>query len=105
MVNVEGTVRFNGVPVEEGEIRFVPDDGDTGPSAGAIIQKGEYVVELTPGKKRVEVYGYRFLRKNQIGFDVKDQIVPEQFNRRSKLRRAINGKQTVDFDLNDKSNS
>ena len=103
LVNIEGTVRLDGGPLPEGEIRFLPESGETGPSAGAIIKDGEYAVEVMPGKKRVEIYGYRFLRKNSIGFDVKDQIVPDKFNRQSELRREILGGETVDFDLTSKT--
>jgi len=57
---VHGTVTYQGQPVDQGSVRFVPIEGNTGPpSLGAIANDGQYRVEarggVPVGKHRVEV--------------------------------------------------
>jgi hypothetical protein len=52
---VEGEVTYDGQPVGNGGITFLPADGK-GPSAGGKIQNGRYTVaDLPPGPKIVQV--------------------------------------------------
>lgn len=59
---VNGTVTWDGAPVEEGTISFAPSDGK-GASSGAAISAGKYRVAgqagLTPGKKTVSIQAVR----------------------------------------------
>lgn len=57
-VPVSGTVSVNGIPVDQGTIRFAPVDG-IGPTDGAAISGGSYSVELTPGSKNVHIEGHK----------------------------------------------
>ena len=59
--SISGTVSLDGVPVAEGDIRFVPVEGTNGPDAGAVIRDGKYkVVEgLAEGKYQVSIRGYQ----------------------------------------------
>src|SRR5262245_9302757 len=54
---VSGTVTLDSVPVEEGLISFIPDEGNTGPESGGRIDKGKYHISsdkgVTVGKNRV----------------------------------------------------
>ena len=53
--SVSGGVTYNGQPVGNGAVTFLPADG-IGPVAGGKITAGRYVVEgLTPGPKVVQV--------------------------------------------------
>lgn len=108
---VTGTVRVDGTPLAHGTIAFFPDDGSTGPSAGAVIRDGHYTVErgrgVPVGVCRVEIRGVR-----ETGRTMPDPLgkpeavaelveaVPPEFNSQSTLRRTIvAGKNTLDFDL------
>lgn len=56
---VSGTVTYEGEPIEEGWVTFMPVDG-SGSEAGAKITDGEYhVEEITPGEKTVQVVGVK----------------------------------------------
>lgn len=56
---VGGTVTYEGKPVENGRIVFLPADGQ-GPSAGGEIVGGQYEVRnLTPGRKTVQITATR----------------------------------------------
>ncbi|MCA9267326.1 MAG: hypothetical protein KDA41_02595 [Planctomycetales bacterium] len=55
--SVSGRVTYNGQPVANGAITFLPADGQ-GPSAGAKISGGAYKVDrLEPGDKIVQIVG------------------------------------------------
>ncbi len=59
---VNGTVTYEGQPLEKGSIAFLPVDG-LGPSAGGLIVNGRYRVEhLTPGKKIIQIVGVKAVR-------------------------------------------
>ena len=62
LATVEGTVTFDGKPVESGSIVFEPADG-AGPSAGGQIQNGKYKLAgeagVMPGKKVVRITAIR----------------------------------------------
>lgn len=102
LLNIEGKVTLNGVPVEQGEIRFIPSGGDKAPSAAAIIAQGHYKVDVAPGTKRIEILGYKVVGQRNIGtmIDIKEQIVPERYNTRSELTCSIeSADETHDFEL------
>src|SRR5262249_26343215 len=53
--SISGDVSYNGEPVGNGFITFVPADGK-GPSAGGEIDSGHYTVDnITPGSKLVKI--------------------------------------------------
>jgi hypothetical protein len=58
--SVGGEVTLDGVPVNEGSIRFIPVKGASGPTAGADILDGEYNIARAKGPSlgthKVEVY-------------------------------------------------
>ncbi len=106
LASVRGEVTFDGKQVERGTIRMVATDGET-PSAEAIIQDGQYRLEVAPGEKRIEIQGFRVVgaarRNNDPSApleEVTEPIVPEQFNTRSELVREVPGPSgTHDFHL------
>src|ERR1700730_1280876 len=53
--SVTGEVTYNGEPVGNGFITFLPADGK-GPSAGGEIENGHYAVDnISPGSKQVKI--------------------------------------------------
>lgn len=62
MLTVEGTVTWDGTPVETGTISFLPADGK-GPSFGGELKNGSYRVEAAKpaalGAKNVSITGVR----------------------------------------------
>ena len=62
-VEIHGTVKLDGKPVENGAIAFIPGEGVNGPSAGSVIQAGKYQVPALQGpavgKHRVEITATR----------------------------------------------
>ena len=61
-IAVEGTVQYEGKPVEDGHASFVPDGWD-GPSGGAPIMNGKYRLAdlLRPGKYKAHFVGNRMV--------------------------------------------
>lgn len=56
--SISGRVTFDGQPVANGTIAFLPVDGK-GPTAGAVIANGAYAVaKLTPGPKLVRIEAF-----------------------------------------------
>ena len=106
-VDVRGTVTFDGKPVEEGEIRFVPLEA--GPAAGASIVNGAYAVAgkgaVPVGRHRVEITAYRVPAgvkpDPNVPFVPKEQYLPEKYNIRTTLEFEVAGRGpiTKDFDL------
>lgn len=86
-LEVSGSVKVDGQPLESGSISFIPAAGTRGPSAGAEIKQGRYSIAAeggpVPGKYRVEIKGMRKTgRRIKDGFphppdDMVDEI--EQF--------------------------
>ncbi len=59
-LTVQGSVSYDGTPVESGHINFVSFDGQ-GPGGGAPVKKGKFRLAglLTPGKYKMNVVGDR----------------------------------------------
>ncbi|MBX9677372.1 MAG: hypothetical protein K2X38_01325 [Gemmataceae bacterium] len=57
---VTGSVTYEGNPVEEGAITFLPTDGKEA-SRGAMIKGGRYAADMVPGKWTVQISGGRKL--------------------------------------------
>jgi hypothetical protein len=108
---VAGKVLYQGQPIADGSILFVPTKGTGGPQAGAQITDGAYRVTagggVPVGTHRVEIEAYRFVPSSRprpttpeerMG---KQQYLPEQYNNKSTLEATIDGtgEQTRDFDL------
>ena len=54
MADVGGTVKYEGLPIDEGTIAFYPADGK-GPSAGGPIKNGQYSAKAPLGNMKVTV--------------------------------------------------
>ena len=117
MVVVGGTVTYQGKPIEDGEIRFVPIGDTKGPISSAAIRNGRYEVTarggVPVGTHRVEVFAFR-VKSGRVAADSrgaapgeppKEQYLPTEHNERSELKATIDsgrGRITKDFNLGDR---
>ncbi len=102
---VQGSVTFDGRPIEIGEIIFVPLDKDLGPDAGSI-KNGTFAFAVKAGKKRVEIRASRAVpgQRTSMG-PVYEDYIPARYNSRSELPPVDvipGGKNQWDFPLTSK---
>ena len=64
-VRWNGEITFDGMPVESGVVRVECVDGAE-PTVGASIVDGKYSLQLTPGKKVVEIAGYKTVGEEPV---------------------------------------
>ena len=100
---VSGTVTFDGSPVENGDILFIPVDPALGPEPGTI-KEGKYALQAREGKKRVEIRASKVLpggAKGAGGEPVPEEYLPRKFNSESTLSAEVksSGENKVDFAL------
>ena len=78
-VVVAGTVTYEGDPVVNGQIRFTPSKGSTGPTSIAVISNGAYRADHRGGvpvaTQRVEILAYR----PDPGYQNQTKNVPPMF--------------------------
>lgn len=99
---VQGSVRFDGQPVDNGEILFAPLEKGLAPDAGRIDQ-GTYDVLVKAGKKKVEIRASRPVvggKPNPMG-PVYYDYIPERYNSRTKLVAEVkpDGENRFDYEL------
>ena len=107
LTEIHGTVTLDGTAIENGTIRFEADDGKT-PSAQGVIKDGKYRAQVAPGKKKVEIQGYKVVgqRKRDPNDpsapleDVTEPIVPPAHTKHS--CEIVSGKDTYDFPIKTK---
>jgi hypothetical protein len=110
-VTVSGEVRYNGKPLQHGQVRFVPVDGTSGPVSGGVITNGHYVAEgkggVPLGEHRVEIRAYRPVKGSGAGLageqgGVSEQYLPGKYNGQSILTAVISrdsAASPINFDL------
>jgi len=91
---VTGKVTFKGEPVKEGDISVIPI-GPGGSSAGGKIVDGQFQLEVTAGKKKVEITAMRDVpgkfREDNPGekMQVREQFIPAKYNAKSELELEV----------------
>lgn len=103
-VGISGKISYQGQPIPEGVIVFVPIEGTRGPGASAIIKDGVYNVTAgggaPVGKYRVEIQAIRAVasagsKPNRPGplqdMPPKESYLPAKYNRDSTLEVVIDG--------------
>ena len=111
---VSGAVTYDGQPIQEGLIRFVPEEGTVAPASAVQIQNGKYTIDaeggVPVGTHRVEIEAYRDDPKGLADGEEEipgvegppqEQFIPEKYNRASELKATVEGKSPVtkDFEL------
>lgn len=86
---VSGTVTFDGQPVDQGEIRFMPADGQGTPYAGPIAG-GKFECRVSAGQKRVEINATReSATPAPDGLPNFESYIPAAYNSQSTLTATI----------------
>lgn len=110
-VKLEGAVSYDGTPIDNGTITFVPAGGEDAkrPKASARITDGKYAFEADfgpmPGAHRVEVtWDKKTGKKVSTGdADMRDetkQVLPAKYNAQSTLTAdLVRGETKKDFAL------
>ena len=98
-LGIEGEVTFDGAPLPDGKINFMPMPGTSSPTAGATITNGEFKVNsakgVRPGQFRVEIKAVRPTGKKSKDdlsgemVDQQAQYIPAKYNENSELVAEI----------------
>jgi predicted small lipoprotein YifL len=88
---VKGTASFEGRPIPEGDIQFIPENPEQRAEGGRIVD-GKFTFEATAGKKRVEITASRAdpVLKGPKGEPTFVDYIPAQFNTQSTLTADVN---------------
>jgi hypothetical protein len=107
---VDGTVTFDGAPVDGGSITFTPEGG-SGTPGSAVITAGKYSIgadkKMAPGKYKVEIIwnkktGKTIPNTNDPGTTVDEtkQVIPSKYNSKTELTAEVKpGANTFNFEL------
>lgn len=114
---VTGRVTYQGKPLAEGQIRFVPARGSEIPTAGAFVFDGRYTADgkggVPVGTHKVMIEAYRIVGRAQPNEQIEQsletaparhQFLPPKYNAKTELEINIEpgaGRITRDFDLTD----
>jgi hypothetical protein len=101
MLDVKGTVKFEGKPIAEGDIAFLPENEAVG-GEGAKIKDGKYSMKVKEGRNKVRITGSRVVpgKKGPMGEDWVEQFIPQKYNDTTTLTAEVSaGKTQHDFDL------
>ena len=100
---IHGKITVDGVPLEQGELKFVPMDSSGGDHVGTVVEKGEYSVDdierLKGGEYQVQIRAFRTTgkkiwdgmgdgTKKNMGEDMK-QFIPIKYNDASELKVTL----------------
>jgi hypothetical protein len=109
---IEGTVTLDGQPLEKGSIAFRPLPGTTGPTAGAAIVRGKFVISPSGGPFAgsfvVEISNVRPTGRKVEGprglVDEHLEFLPARYNAQSELRAEVktDGPNSFEFSLKSK---
>lgn len=95
---VSGTVTWNGQPLAEGDILFVPVDGATVPDPGKI-KDGKFSFEAQAGQKKVEIRATREAGPVDpvMGAPPRVQFVPAKYNDATELTAEVKPQEKNEF--------
>ena len=100
LYQVSGKVTFNGAPIVEGDIVFIPTTGE-GRSDGGNISNGVFAFEATGGSKRVEISATREDGIAPDGLPNYVSDIPAKYNTESELEADVTAdrENTFTFEL------
>ena len=94
-IHVSGIVTLAGQPVEDGQIRFLPEAGTTSPVVIEAIENGLYTTKgsrgVPPGQYRVEILAFDPAIPTPSSADdpPRRQLLPARYNDRTELRLTV----------------
>jgi hypothetical protein len=103
MYSVSGTVTYDGEPIPEGYIAFVPEGPGRG--GGGQITNGNYQVRAQAGKNRVEITASKKmpLPRDRTGmYGEKEEVrqyIPARYNTKTELKADITRSAPLDYEL------
>jgi hypothetical protein len=104
LVEVTGTVTWNGTPIPAGMIVLQPLESQQA-AAGCKIADGKFSLHTRPGKVRVQIDAVRTTtqRDPQSGAYLGEMYIPSRYNRESELDADItrDGENHFNFALED----
>ncbi|NLE39896.1 MAG: hypothetical protein GX621_17905 [Pirellulaceae bacterium] len=96
---IEGTVTFDGRPIPNGNISFIPQGDARGPAAGAVIKDGRFAIDPAKGTFagtfRVEIVAARETAEAVVDpvtgerVSLREQYIPAKYNVESELTADI----------------
>ena len=98
---VVGEVTWQGQPVEDGQVVFLPEDGTLHPTAAKIVN-GRYEVLAPPGRMKVEIHGQKDMGYNAaMHQNTKAPYIPAEYNAQTTLTFDVqrNDENRADFHL------
>jgi hypothetical protein len=107
--HVTGKIEVDGKPVENGSITFIPADGN-GPTAGGIIENGQYAADVPLGNMKVSISYAKVVGKKKIyptpnspEMPITKEALPAKYNEKTELRYEVQpGKNEKNFELSTK---
>ena len=89
-VAVTGEVTYDGAPLEQGDILFIPQDQTLAPEAGKI-KDGKYSLQAKPGTCRVEIRAVKNGPDTPVfeGQPLASNFLPPEYNLQSKLTAEV----------------
>jgi hypothetical protein len=114
-VAVSGTVTFDGKPLDNGTVRFVPVDQKGRMALGKILEDGKFVLAtagsdgVIPGEYKISIQSQKMTaevpaKDRELGIGGKESAIPDKFTKpeTSGLTEKISGARTIDFNLTSK---
>lgn len=103
---VTGTVTFDGQPVPDGDIIFLPADSGAAPEPAKIVS-GQYTLRARSGVKKVSISASKIFPGGARGGanePVPEEYIPERYNSRTELTADVksDGANAFDFRLTSK---
>lgn len=82
---VVGEVAWQGTPIADGVINFLPHDGNVPPATAKIVN-GRYEARVPAGTMKVEIFADKDLGYSAaMGQHVKTRLIPPEYNSTSRL--------------------
>jgi hypothetical protein len=112
-IRIEGTVTYNGKPISEGTIEFLPIEGTSGPSVGGKIKEGRYEFSTDKGLTRGGRYQVLISALAKTGrkvpnimkpggppMELSENYIPAMYNSESNLKVTLSKDSTTNtFDF------
>jgi hypothetical protein len=106
---VDGTVTLDGMPLKEGEVRFIPADGKSQAASAKVID-GKFTAQVPTVEMCVEISAPKVIGKRKM-YDTPDspvvdkvkELLPPRYNAKTELRLIVkSGVQDEAFALQSK---